>query len=287
MKLIPIPNRKIKDYYLLTDPVIKRIKKDLFTVLSPTSILLFIAFLACSSDDNLDTNPDTTDPIIDSSIETNYDISGILSKFSGIGLSYEVKGNTVIFTTSDLPNHKSPYYPADDDLYEAYNGTNSNFRKNPNTIASQNIVLTISLNPAVASNHQATPLGPIGISRNGVVFYNQYAGPNQPLTNEINSFDQFMGHPQQSGQYHYHIEPKYLTDTFGDGAFLGLLSDGFPVYGPVENGKTITNNDLDEYHGHTGVTTDFPDGIYHYHITSDDPYLNGSAYYGTPGNITN
>ena len=120
-----------------------------------------------------------------------------------------------------------------------------------------------------------------------MVFFNQYAGPNQPLTNEINSFDQYLGHPQNSGQYHYHIEPKFLTDSFGEDAFLGLLSDGFPVYGPVENDKTITNADLDDYHGHTGVTPDFPDGIYHYHITNEDPYLNGSAYYGTPGNITN
>jgi len=62
------------------------------------------------------------------------------------------------------------------------------------------------LNPSEASTKQATSLGPIGVSVNGVVFYNQYAGPNnQALTNEINSFDQFLGHPQQSGQYHYHV----------------------------------------------------------------------------------
>jgi len=144
------------------------------------------------------------------------------------------------------------------------------------------------LNPSEASTKQATSLGPIGVSVNGVVFYNQYAGPNnQALTNEINSFDQFLGHPQQSGQYHYHVEPTYLTGQFGDSAFLGLLADGFPVYGPVENGKTITNSDLDAYHGHTSATVDFPSGIYHYHITpNEDPYINGNGFYGTPGNIT-
>ncbi len=126
----------------------------------------------------------------------------------------------------------------------------------------------------------------MGIARNGVVFFNQYAAGNSPLTNEINSFDQYLGHPAGMGNYHYHIEPAYLTEQFGDNAFLGLLADGFPVYGPIENGSEVTNNDLDDYHGHAGVTADFPNGIYHYHITTQDPYINGNGYFGTPGNIS-
>ncbi len=246
-------------------------------------LLTTVIFIACSNgDDSVIIEEEN-----EQSVDTDYDISAILSKFEGTGLSYEVNGNTVIFTTQDLPNHTSPYWPTNNPLYAAYNGTNSNWNINPNTISEQNIVFTMSLNPAEASNKQATGLGPIGISRNGVVFFNQYAGPDQPLTNEINSFDQWLGHPQRTGQYHYHIEPTYLTQQFGDDAFLGLLADGFPVYGPVENGETITNGDLDDYHGHTSATVDFPDGIYHYHITSEDPYLNGSGYFGTPGNISN
>jgi hypothetical protein len=219
---------------------------------------------------------------------TSYDITPILTKFNGTGLTVSVNGNYVTFTTQNLPDHKSPYWPTNNALYEAYNGSNSSFHLNPNRISSQNISITVSLNPAEASNKQATSLGPIGISRNGVVFYNQYAGPNnQALTNEINSFDQYLGHPQNAGQYHYHVEPTYLTSQFGNDAFLGLLADGFPVYGPVENGKTITNSDLDAYHGHFSATVDFPNGIYHYHITpNQDPYINGNGYYGTPGNIT-
>ena len=73
----------------------------------------------------------------------------------------------------------------------------------------------------------------------------------------------------------------------GEDAFLGLLADGFPVYGPVENGVTLTSSDLDNYHGHTTATADFPEGIYHYHITADDPYINGNGYFGTKGNISN
>jgi hypothetical protein len=241
-------------------------------------IVSVIIFIACSSKEDSEITEEET--------QTIYDISSVLSKFSGTGLFYAVNGNTVTFTTQNLPNHTSPYYPIDNPLYETYNGTNSNWNQNPNTISTQNIVFTISLKPSEASNKQATALGPIGISRNGVVFFNQYAGPNQPLTNEIDSFDQWLGHPQATGQYHYHIEPTYLIQQFGEEAFLGLLSDGFPVYGPSENGVTVTSSDLDVYHGHTLATADFPDGIYHYHVTSDDPYINGNGFFGTPGNIS-
>lgn len=127
----------------------------------------------------------------------------------------------------------------------------------------------------------------MGVSVNGIVFYNQYAGPNnQPLTNEINSFDQYLGHSDGGSRYHYYIEPTYLTGAMGKSAFLGLLADGFPVYGPEENGITITSSDLDDYHGHVGETEEFPNGIYHYHLTADAPYINGNGFYGTPGNIS-
>ncbi len=258
--------------------------------MKPQKKLLFLAavliliFNACSGSD--DSGNDGQEDDTETPVQTNYDISTILSKFSGTGLSYEVNGNTVTFTTQDLPNHTSPYWPETNPLHEDYNGTNNQFNLNPNRISTQNIVFTITLNPQEANNKEVTGLGPIGIARNGVVFFNQYAGPDQPLTNEIDSFDQWLGHPQRTGQYHYHIEPTYLTSEFGDDAFLGLLSDGFPIYGSMENGQIITNDDLDDYHGHVSATEDFPNGIYHYHITSEDPYLNGNGYFGTPGNIS-
>lgn len=244
-------------------------------------LIATITIFACSS------NSDDTDG--GGAAATNYDITAILSKFDGnAAISYAINGNTVTFTTTNLPNHTSPYWPTNNALYEGYNGTNANFNLNPNQISTQSITITVPLNPAEATNKEATALGPMGIARNGVVFYNQYAGPNnQALTNEINSFDQWLGHPQNSGQYHYHIEPTYLTNLYGNDAFLGVLADGFPVYGPIENGVTITNADLDEYHGHTSVTADFPNGIYHYHVTpNEDPYINGNGFFGTPGNIT-
>jgi hypothetical protein len=190
----------------------------------------------------------------------------------------------MVVQSNGVPNHKSPYFPVNDSRYEAYNGSNPNFLLNPNHIVTQTLEFRIPANPQVATTHPATPLGPIGVALNGVPFFNQYAGPNQPLTNEINSFDQYDGHPQQQGMYHYHVEPLYLTAQNGEDSLLGFLLDGFPVYGPMENGVPVSG--LDQYHGHFHATVDYPGGIYHYHITAAAPYINGTGFYGTAGTVS-
>jgi hypothetical protein len=129
----------------------------------------------------------------------------------------------------------------------------------------------------------------IGVALNGVAFFNQYAGPNnQVLTSEIASFDKFNGHPTGTDQYHYHVEPLYLSiGKSTKSGLMGFLLDGFPVYGPQEeNGDLVSNSNLDVYHGHIHATVDYPKGIYHYHFTGEAPYLNGNGYYGTSGTIT-
>ena len=239
-------------------------------------ILSLILFNCKSDEDNVpDISVDSTTPEFLKLFNTSDDFS------------YSINGDYIIFNTNDFPDHGSPYWNTSNSLYDIYNGSNSNFNLNPNRISSQDMTFKIPLNPSKATKEEPTSLGAIGVSINGVVFFNQYAGPNnQPLTNEINSFDQWNGHPTNNGTYHYHIEPTFLTQDNADG-FLGLLLDGFPVYGPEENNITITNDDLDEYHGHSHATDEFPNGVYHYHFTSQDPYLNGSGYYGTPGTVTN
>ena len=201
-----------------------------------------------------------------------------------------IEGNFVIIKiTNGIPDHKSPYFKStqwESTMYEAYNGTNAKWGQAPNKIAAQTLTFKIPLNPAKANVSGQTPMGPMGVSLNGVPFFNQYAAGRAALTDEINGFDQYGGHPQQQGQYHYHLEPLYLTKNKGKDALLGFLLDGFPVYGPTENGKTITSKDLDAYHGHTHATADYPNGIYHYHVTADDPYINGSGFYGTAGTVS-
>ena len=199
-------------------------------------------------------------------------------------------GTYIIIKTTGTPDHKSVYYPTGNALYENFSGSTfggTTFQKNPNSIVTQNYTFKIPLNPSEASVKQATPLGPIGVALNGVPFFNQYAGPNQPLTNEVVSFDQSWGHPAPGGLYHYHVEPLYLTNIkVNRSSLLGFLLDGFPVYGPEENGTAVTNAMLDAYHGHRHATVDFPAGIYHYHINNTDPYINGSGFFGTPGTVS-
>ena len=216
------------------------------------------------------------------------DVPAIYKKIYGATDMY-VDGNYLVIKATSLPDHKSPYYKGTQwasTKYEAYNGTNPNWAQNPSVIAESDATYRIPLNPAQSTDHPATPLGPMGVAINGVPIFNQYAAGRAVLTYEINSFDQYGGHPQQTGVYHYHVEPTYLTANKGKDALVGFLLDGFPVYGPVENGKTISNIDLDVYHGHISATADYPNGIYHYHITSADPYINGNGFYGTPGTVS-
>jgi YHYH protein len=212
-------------------------------------------------------------------------IPAVFGKFSS-AVQVSVEGGNVVLRSKSVPDHPSTYFATSDSRYEKYNGTNTAFMQAPGTIAEQSYVFRIPMTPAHASVNSATPLGPIGIALNGVALFNQYNGQNRPLTVEIDTFDQWNGHPTPNNEYHYHVEPTYLTRANGANALVGFLLDGFPVYGPVENGKRVVNADLDQFHGHTGVTADYPAGIYHYHITDADPYINGSGFYGTAGTVS-
>ena len=220
---------------------------------------------------------------------TNAAVPAIYQKIYG-ATSITSDGTYITIKSNGTPDHKSIYYATTNALYENFTGTTFGgvtFGKNPNAISTQSLTFKIPVNPLVAVTHAATPGGPIGISINGVPLFNQYAAMNAPLTNEIAGFDQWWGHPQQQGQYHYHVEPKYLTTVkVTSASLIGFLLDGFPVYGPVENGVAVTNAMLDVYHGHTHATTDYPSGIYHYHFTTESPYLNGNGFYGTAGTVS-
>jgi YHYH protein len=215
-------------------------------------------------------------------------LPAVYSKIYGAS-SITFDGTIVTIKTFAQPDHKSAYYPVGNSLREAFSGTTfggGTFAQNPNTISTQNITLKIPVSPAVAATHAATPMGVIGVGLNGVPFFNQYAAGGSPLTGEINSFDQWWGHPQMSGMYHYHVEPIYLTTVKATKwALMGFLLDGFPVYGTKEENNTDPVG-LDVYHGHTHATVDYPAGIYHYHFTTAAPYLNGNGFYGTPGTVT-
>ena len=241
-----------------------------------------IALFACSKKNNNTSTPEI--PSAGTAV-----VPEVYKKIYG-ATSITSDGTFITIKSKGLPDHTSPYYATSNSLYENFSGTTfagATFSKNPNSINEKTYTFKIPVDPKVAASHQATPLGPIGVSLNGVPFFNQYAGPNQPLTNEIVSFDKYWGHPAPGGMYHYHVEPLFLTTVKASkSALLGFLLDGFPVYGPEEFGVAVEESKLDIYHGHTNPTTEYPNGIYHYHVTNKDPYINGSGYYGTPGTIS-
>ena len=219
----------------------------------------------------------------------------IYERVYGVTSNIYQDNNWVYINVNSLPDHGSPYYEGtqwEESLYLPYDGSNpfvSNFILNPNRISLQNILFKIPRNPEQSSSINPTQMGPIGVALNGIPFYNQYGAGGNPLDQEINSIDQYNGHPApgtSGGRYHYHMEPFWLTDNYGRDALIGFLLDGYPIYGPEENGLDLISSDLDEFHGHFHENQDFPNGIYHYHITADAPYLNGVGYYGLPGTVT-
>lgn len=194
-------------------------------------------------------------------------------------VTVSIDGATVTLRTNNLPDHKSPYWGSGSASYEA---PHAGMQVNPHLIASQNLTFRIPSSPAAATATSDTPLGPIGVSVNGVVLFNQYAAMRQPLTSEIVSFDRHNGHPSPSNQYHYHFEPVSITAS-SRSRLVGVLLDGFPVYGPIDSdGRTPT--DLDACNGHTSATPEFSSGIYHYHTTTAVPYISG-CFRGTAGTV--
>ena len=197
------------------------------------------------------------------------------------GAEVALEGDMVVIRTDDLPDHQSPYFQSS---HPQYVDPPAGMIRNPGEILAQDITLRVPLNPVMASGSD-TGLGPIGVAVNGVVIFNQYAAGFQPLDDEILTFDQYNGHPAPPmGAYHYHVEPAWLTRN-DDAALVGVLLDGFPVYGPRDSDGSMPQG-LDICHGHMGATPEFPEGIYHYHTTSEPPYISG-CFRGQPGAASN
>lgn len=238
-------------------------------------MLTFVALFGLHCNDS---NPTSSTGATGSTGGTTTSLPSAFNHFVD-AVTVSVQGANVVLEAEGIPNHTSPYWGSGHALYEA---PHSGMVVNPNNITSQSLTFTIPLQPAVAPTISATSLGPVGIAINGVVLYNQFAAGNAPLTNEIMSFDRRNGHPQNFGQYHYHIEPLFITDNGSE--LIGFMLDGFPVYGQKDQNGSIPA-DLDAAHGHTGVTHDYPDGTYHYHITPEAPYIS-DGYRGSPGTVT-
>jgi len=114
----------------------------------------------------------------------------------------------------------------------------------PNIPSNQNFVFKITRSPQKNSGTpDSTGLGQIGVWTNGVVAYNAEDGMTYNNAGiwhrnayyfEGSSFDDCLGHPDQSGCYHHHVSPKCLytiTDSTQHSPLIGYAFDGYPIYG--------------------------------------------------------
>lgn len=153
---------------------------------------------------------------------------------------------------------------------------------------------TITTLPVYSETTTDTSLGQIGVAINGARLFNDYEDMERTIValddNVIHDHAAFVdecnGHPLGDGTtYHYHGIPVCLTaevDVDGEHSYMiGVLQDGFPVYSNQgEDGEIMVNADLDECGGHFGATPEFPDGIYHYHLTADEAPYTIDCYHG-------
>ncbi|WP_229333396.1 YHYH protein [Glaciecola sp. MH2013] len=199
-------------------------------------------------------------------------------------------GCSVTFEATGKPDHSSSYWdsanasglyvaPEDVDLF--------NQKRSPGDIEDYTIdfTLTVDVSPTLADNSSATPLGAIGIAISGAPIFNDSEGNGDVSFGVIQGFDRNGAHtgPQT---YHYHLEPKAIS--YDDDSLVGVIADGFLIFGRRCYSTADYPTDLDESNGHisnTLYTGGAPeDAEYHYHISSEQ-YLNGENYLIFPGNF--
>ncbi len=155
--------------------------------------------------------------------------------------------------------------------------------RNPNSIRTQQVMLTLPRDPVAAAAPSCVPMGMIGIALNGVAIFNALdAGGRDAVAHEVQ--DVCSGHPEMRGQYHYHGPSACLPDQDGREVLVGYAIDGFGIYSMrAADGRELTNADLDECHGRVSEV-DW-DGrraaIYHYVVTREYPYTVG-CFRGAP-----
>ncbi|QHI38867.1 hypothetical protein IMCC3317_42670 [Kordia antarctica] len=231
------------------------------------------------------------------------------SEFDAANVTIMLNGSNVEIETNGMPNHTSPYWsnttarsatdPMGNTLTTPASAQNHPLFVEPTAtsyamMAPGNIddfngsySLTIPAIPTLASSSSATGLGAIGIAISGAMIYNDEEGPNVPLDNAVGSLDYTAAHtgPQS---YHYHLETKAWSED--DEELIGIIADGFFLYGRKCNSTATYPTDLDASGGHTSTTQHTTTAEYHYHI-QNELYLNEyyilfpGNYQGTANNI--
>jgi len=231
--------------------------------LSSLSFLFFITILiACSKSEVATTttvnNNTTTSTFIPKTTTTFLDSAYTAFK-PAVSTSFD---NTYFYVASNgIPNHNMMIgitnWQQQVPITQAYSGTNS---------------WSIPLQPAYATTPLSTKSnfmkGAVAIAVNGIPIFNALNNRGED-SYKIGELDNWGGHCGKGDDYHYHAAPLHLS-TLNGLKPIAFALDGFSVYGAKEP-EGVTMNALDTCHGHIGTN-----GVYHYHGTTDYPYVVGA-----------
>ena len=137
--------------------------------------------------------------------------------------------------------------------------------------------MTLPQTPQRSPSAHCLPVGPIGVMLTGSLLFD----PLDPMQRDAGAHDMTdscMGHPDERGIYHYHQVTQCGDVASTPHTLVGYGADGFGIYNATTaDGDTITNEDLDECHGHehTILWDGEPRPLYHYHATHEFPYALG------------
>jgi len=191
-------------------------------------------------------------------------------EFNSDAVTISFDGDEVTIVSNGLPNHTSPYWEESNPLHiNQVVGDHTT----PGFIRERSYTVTLPLYPQLASSSSATGLGAIGIAVSGPPIFNDEEGPNRPFDEPTATGLDYAGAHNGPSGYHYHLEsadvPENTTLSHDDEKLVGIMADGFLLYGRKEIDGTYPT-DLDESGGHFGVTP-HSDGeeIYHYHVKNE------------------
>jgi hypothetical protein len=171
-----------------------------------------------------------------------------------------MNGSDIVITSNSRPPYRSAYYATTDPNYGAFNtARGTSYRLNPNRISTttQTFSVTVTGNPvsrgltitssivdlSAGNNTNEYRGAAMGIATNGIAQFHGVAAPGDSIDNELFTFDDAGGHPNNTA-YHYHgvargalealAKNGYTTNTApgqGDVELYGIMCDGTVVLG--------------------------------------------------------
>lgn len=210
-----------------------------------------------------------------------------------VTITIDAEANTFQFQSNGIPSHgfAEKYLIPSDPTDQPFSNKPAEFFTvvdSADFFTEKDIDATITTRPTYADTATNTSLGMIGVALSGAQIFNDYedferavvAGDDQVVHDHVAFLDNCNGHTLVDGtDYHYHGIPVCIAEAAAQAGqhsrMIGVLADGFPVYSNYDvGGIVVVNDDLDDCSGHFGPTPEFPEGIYHYHLTADEaPYM--------------